>query len=174
MPVDKFLHEYCGSGAGEHLECRIRGTAVVMASMTEGVPGLLVHHVERLRVLHETLILLTVRTARVPYTRPRTRAVVTKLGEGFYRVVGTYGFMDHPDVPALLLEAKRAGLTVDVESKELTYFLGRETILALPSGQMGEIEESMFAALSRNSRPATAHFNLPPGQVIEIGTQIDL
>jgi KUP system potassium uptake protein len=145
-----------------------------MASVTDGVPALLVHHVDRLRILHETLVMLTITTARVPYTHARTRVTVTKLGAGLHRVVGTYGFMESPDVPALLLEAKRAGLEVEFDIDEVTYFLGRETILALPTGRMGEVEETIFAVLSRNSRPATAHFKLPPGQVIEIGTQIDL
>lgn len=87
-------------------------------------------------------------------------------------MLGTYGFMETPDVPALLREAKHAGH--DIEVDDVTYFLGRETMLAGPGGQMGEIEESIFAFLTRNSRPATAHFKLPPNQVIEIGTQIDL
>jgi KUP system potassium uptake protein len=180
MPVDEFRAEYCGQEAGHRegkrlqLQCRITGTGVVMTSMSDGVPPVLVHHVERLRVLHENLIILTILTARVPYTVRGKRTVVESLGGGLHRVTGTYGFMEHPDVPALLREAQRAGLDVDINLEDVTYFLGRETILALPTGRMGEIEESIFGVLSRNSRPATSHFKLPPDQVIEIGTQIDL
>ena len=177
-PLDEFLAEYCGKeedyrdGKPSRLQHRIDGTGVVMSSHSEGMPPVVMHHVERLRVLHETIILLTVLTARTPYVAPGKRTHVEHIGSGFYRVVGTYGFMDTPDVPALLLEAKSAGLDANID--DVTYFLGRETMLAGPGGAMGELEESIFAMLSRNSRPATAHFKLPPDQVIEIGTQIDL
>ncbi|MDB4944231.1 MAG: Kup system potassium uptake protein [Labilithrix sp.] len=178
-PVPEFLAEFGKMGAGgpddkHHLEYRIHGTGVVMSSVADGVPPVLVHHVERLRVVHEKVVILTIVTARVPYTHRTKRTVVEELGGGFYRVVGTYGFMETPDVPALLREAQEHGLDRSVDLDDVTYFLGRETILALPSGRMGEIEETIFAVLSRNSRPATAHFKLPPDKVIEIGTQIDL
>lgn len=177
-PVDEFLEELClldSSGsqpAKLPVDYRVPGTAIVMASHAEGIPPTLVHHTERLRVLHETLVLLTIATARVPFVPAGTRTSVVSLGGGIHRVVGTYGFMETPDVPALLEEAKQAGLDVDLENT--TYFLGRETILALPGGSMGEMEETFFAFLSRNSRAATSHFRLPPERVIEIGTQIDL
>ena len=177
-PIDEFLAEYCADDAAyrdgkpKKLQHRIHGTGVVMSSHSEGMPPVVMHHVERLGVLHETVILLTVHTARTPYVAPGKRTQVEHIGSGFYRVIGTYGFMDTPDVPALLIEAKGAGLDADID--DVTYFLGRETMLAGEQGQMGEVEESLFALLSRNSRPATTHFKLPPGQVIEIGTQIDL
>jgi KUP system potassium uptake protein len=173
-PLADFVSEYLAESAPKEtrIQTRIRGTAVVMASIADGVPAVVAHHTERLRVLHDTVVLLTIVTARVPYMAANKRVTVEKLGDGFYRMLGTYGFMDYPDVPALLRDAKEAGLDANVE--DVTYFLGRETILALPGGNMGEVEESLFALLSRNSRPATTHFRLPPGQVIEIGTQIDL
>jgi KUP system potassium uptake protein len=176
-PVDEFIAQYCTSegaltgGRGKGLVARIPGTGVVMSSHAEGIPPVVVHHVERLHVLHEKILLLTIVTARVPYIHG-TRTTLKDLGGGLHRMLGTYGFMEMPDVPALLREAKRAGHDIDLD--EVTYFLGRETMLAGPGGQMGEIEESIFAFLTRNSRPATAHFKLPPNQVIEIGTQIDL
>jgi len=165
-PIDEFLAKY-----GKDIS-RIKGTGVVMASQSEGIPPVVVHHVERLHVLNETVVLLTIVIARVPYISPSERVAVESLNGGFHRVIGTYGFMEHPDVPQLMRDAKSAGLEADIE--DVTYFLGRETILAGPGGKMGEIEESIFAILSRNSRPATAYFRLPPDQVIEIGTQIDL
>ncbi len=178
IPIDDFLAEYIGDesthreGKSNRLQARIEGTGVVMGSQSEGVPPVVLHHVQRLRVLHETDILLTIVTAKVPYIAAGQRTTCETLGGGFYRVVGTYGFMESPDVPALLREARAAGLVADID--DVTYFLGRETMLAGPGGQMGEVEETIFAILARNSRHATAHFKLPLDQVIEIGTQIDL
>jgi len=175
-PFDRFVAEAIGDDGKAHPRSqeivRIPGTAVVMASLAEGAPAALVHHVERMGVLHETLVILTIATARFPFSDPDTRAETETLGAGFHRVVATYGFMETPDVPSLLRAVAAKGLPIDTDA--VTYFLGRETILALPGGQMGEVEETIFALLQRNSRPATAHFKLPPGQVIEIGTQIDL
>jgi KUP system potassium uptake protein len=175
-PLDEFLAEYGtaagGDGKPARIQCRIAGTGIVMSSHLEGVPAVFVHHVDRLKVLHESIVILTIATARVPYVQPSKRAAVEALGGGIHRVVGTYGFMETPDVPALLREAKRVGLDASID--DVTYFLGRETMLAGPGGQMGEVEETLFGFLTRNSRPATTHFKLPPGQVIEIGTQIDL
>ncbi|MDB4938958.1 MAG: Kup system potassium uptake protein [Labilithrix sp.] len=177
-PVAEFLAEYGGddeayrSGKRGRLQCRIDGTGVIMSSHGEGVPAVVIHHVDRMRVLHEQVIILTIVTARVPFVPASKRVTLETLGGGFFRVIGTYGFMETPDVPALLRDAKRAGLEADIE--DVTYFLGRETMLAGPGGQMGEIEETIFAFLTRNSRPATIHFKLPPAKVIEIGTQIDL
>jgi KUP system potassium uptake protein len=171
-PVDEFLAEYIEGPSAERIQCRIAGTGVVMSSHAEGVPAVFVHHVERLKVLHESIVILTIATARVPYVAASKRAEVQDLGGGFHRVIGTYGFMQTPDVPALLRAAKTAGLTANID--DVTYFLGRETMLAGPGGQMGEVEESLFGFLTRNSRPATSHFKLPPNQVIEIGAQIDL
>jgi KUP system potassium uptake protein len=155
------------------LHLRIPGTGVVMAALPDGVPPVVVHLVERTNVLHEKVVLLTIVTAHVPFTDPSRRAKIVPLGDGFIRIVGTYGFMETPDVPEMLkrLEADSA---IDVSVGDATYFLGRETILALPGGRMGHTEESLFAALARNSRHAGQYFNLPPTQVIEIGVQIDL
>lgn len=154
------------------IQGRTSGAAVFMASMADGIPPILVHHVQRVRVLHERVILLTIQTLDVPYVEEGTRAKVEDLGHGLYRVWGSYGFMESPHVPRLLREAQTKGL--DVELEDITYFLGRETILALPGGRMGEVEETLFAILSRNARHAGAYFDLPPEQVVEIGVQVDL
>jgi KUP system potassium uptake protein len=161
-----------GGGEKPLLQGRTTGTAVFMASSAIGTPPILVHHVDRVRVLHEHVILLTILTKHVPFVEPGTRTKVERLSHGFIRVTGTYGFMDNPDVPKLLEEAK-AGLD-GVDLEDVTYFLGRETILALPSGKMGAVEESFFALLAKNARHAGQYFDLPPDQVVEIGVQVDL
>jgi KUP system potassium uptake protein len=177
-PLDEFLAALEGK-AGPYrlgkpltLEGRTSGTGVFMAAVTAGVPPILIHHVERVRVLPKKVVLLTIVTTQTPFVEEGKRTEVEELSQGFYRVVGRYGFMESPDVPKILDEAKGRGLDADLE--DVTYFLGRDTILALPGGRMGAIEESFFAALSRNARHAGQYFELPPDQVVEIGVQIDL
>jgi KUP system potassium uptake protein len=151
---------------------RTKGVAVVLTPVAGEVPPTLVRRVERVKSLDQTVILLTVHFAHVPVTKPEDKAKVAKLEKGLWQVDGWYGFMETPDVPVLLANAKKAGLEAPLD--DATYYLGRETILAQPGGKMGELEEGLFAFLQRNSRPASAYFKLPPEQVIEIGTQIDL
>ncbi len=158
-------------GRHEDVE-RTKGTSVVMCSVGIGVPPILAHHAERVHALPEAVVLLTLKFQHVPHVKAGERVTVENLGSGFHRVECRCGFMDTPDIPALLEEAKKNGL--DAKLEDVTYFLGRETILALPGGKMGQWEEGLFAFLQRNSRPATSYFRLPPDQVVEIGTQIDL
>ncbi len=157
----------------DKLKVRIPGSAVFMASSTTHAPPILMHFVERNHVLPETVILLTIRTGNTPDLGDRDRCEFTPLGEGFYRLVVHYGFMEHPHVPSTLADAvRRHGLTIDLD--ETTYYLGRESVLASQRGRMGRIAESLFAFLSRNAVAADRHFGIPPRQVMEIGMQIDL
>ena len=167
-PMDEFL-----AGLHERLVARIPGTAVFMASNSGRVPPILFHHAQRIRVLHDTVILLTVLTEHVPVSDEESRLEVQDLGEGFYRVIARCGFMEAPNVPEILHEA--ASLCgVPVDFSHMTYYVGRETFLASGSGKMGRWSEMLFAFLSRNAQPATRYFGIPHDQVVELGTQIDL
>jgi KUP system potassium uptake protein len=157
----------------ERLEIRTPGTAVFMDSGAAWLPPILVHHVERTRSLHENVILLNVTIARRPYVKVEERWQWTPMENGFHRLVMRYGFMEDPIVPNILVEAAhKNGLELDCN--EITYYLGRENVMALPGGFMGEFSESIFAFLHRNATPADRHFDIPHRQVIEIGTQVNL
>jgi KUP system potassium uptake protein len=152
---------------------RLPGTAVFMSSSTTHLPPILAHIVERQRSLHEQVLMLTVRTETVPEVSSDRRLSVKTLGQGVYQVIATFGFMEQPDVPALVQEAAPLlGLTVNPQ--EATYYLGRESVLATDKGEMGRFAESIFAYLQRNAVAADRHFGIPSGQVIEIGIQLDL
>jgi KUP system potassium uptake protein len=155
------------------LHMRTPGAAVFMASSTTHVPPILMHFVERIRVLPETVILLTVLTENSPSVPIEWRYELTALGDGVYRLLVRYGFMEHPNVPAVLGEAcTRHKLSLDL--RDATYYLGRDSLLATKAGRMGRISESFFAYLARNAVAADRHFGIPPRQVVEIGLQIDL
>jgi KUP system potassium uptake protein len=137
------------------------------------VPLILEHHIRRIGVLHETVVLLTVSFEHASYIPDEERLEVSELGKGFTRVVAHYGFMDEPDVPRVLREARdRFGLHGDLD--DATYYLGRETFLATAKGRLGPLREGVFGFLSRNAASATSYFAIPPDQVVELGTQIDL
>ncbi len=147
---------------------------VFMASDARGVPPMMAHKAERIKAMPQTALLVTVRFEHVPWVpTPERLAEVTDLGDGFYRVIARYGFMQQPRVPrAVLAAAARIGLKLDPH--DVTYYLGRESFVPSNAGRMGVVTESLFAMMARNAMPATTYFRLPPSQVVELGLQIDL
>jgi len=156
-----------------YLSARVPGTAVFMTSKTDMVPAALVRHVERSRSLHETVILLTVRTVGQPAVPVEDRYTVEKGKDGYYRVVMDFGFMEAPQVMPVL-EAAVKEARIPFPANEVTYYLGRENFIASSAGEMDALSESLFSFLQKNSVAADRFFGLPPKQVVELGTQMDL
>jgi KUP system potassium uptake protein len=167
-PLDTFLKD-----VEERICSRIPGTGIYMASLSDGTPPVLARYVSRIRVLHEHVVLLTIAFEHVPFVKDDERLACEHLKKGFVRVVARYGFMEAADVPQVLARAKQQ-FELPIDLKDVTYYLGRETFLATSKGKMGAVSESIFAFLARNSKSATSYFALPPEQVVELGTQIDL
>jgi len=158
--------------AGDVRHLRANGTAVYLTSSTEVVPGALHHMLEVQGPLHERVVLLTVKTADEPRTDKGRRVSVQEIAPGLFQVVARCGFMQTPEVPALLEEAGRAGLPY--RPAETRYFLGVDhVVVARPRG-MPRWQKRLFAYMSRNAHSATQHFRLPPARVTEIGEQIDI
>ncbi|MEZ4407377.1 MAG: potassium transporter Kup [Polyangiales bacterium] len=151
---------------------RVPGTAVFMTSNPEGAPPVLLHHFKHNMVLHKQVILLSMQTQHVPEVPDAERVEVSELGEGFYKVVASYGFMETPDVSEVLALCKARGLNVD--ARGASFYLGRETLLTTGRSNMARWRKALFAFLSRNARPANAFYNIPPNRVVELGTQIQL
>jgi KUP system potassium uptake protein len=151
---------------------RVPGAAVFLTSHIDGVPPLLLHHVRHVHCLHETVILATIVTPRVPRVT-EGRFEWQPMPEGLARLTIRSGYMQSPSIPQALEVAFRE-YDVPVELDDVTYFLGRETLLALSNGEMGRREEALFAFLTRNAQGATRYFGVPPERVVELGMQIDL
>ncbi len=152
---------------------RTPGTGIFMAASDDGLPPILAHHVKRTRALHKQILLVTVVTAEQPKVEKRDRLKIDALGHGFFRVHVYFGFMEQPNVPrALNLAIVRRDLDFDLD--DVTYYLARERVLAGPGGGMGVLPEKIFGFLNRNATNADRYFQIPNGQVIEVGTLVDL
>ena len=128
---------------------------------------------DTLHVVPQTVVLSD--RPRVSTRRALERAApaLRKLGEGVYRAVLEYGFMDHVHVPEdIALMSARDG--VPANPARVTYVAGRDTFAAGNAGAMGRWSEWLFALLARNARPMTERLYLPPHQVVEVGSRIDL
>jgi KUP system potassium uptake protein len=101
------------------------------------------------------------------------RLEVEHLGDGIYRAKVHYGFMEDPDIPAVLAAGEGHALP-RLDPDDTTYFLGRETIISTSRAGMAEWREKLFGLMSRNATTATAFFGIPPDRVVELGEQIEL
>lgn len=167
-PLDEFLREVL-----KHNPTRVPGTSVFMNGTASRTPPALRHNLEHNKVLHERVIFLTVKTQQVPYVAPKKRVEIEGLGSGVYRAKLYYGFMEEPNVPQALEGAAIRGVPL-VDPADVTYFLGRETIIATRRPGMALWREKLFALIARNATTATAYFGIPPQRVVELGEQIEL
>jgi KUP system potassium uptake protein len=151
---------------------RVAGTAVFMTSGADGMPNVLLHHVKHNKVLHRQVVLLSIATENVPFVLGAHSLTVRDLGEGFYRVRSRVGFMQQPNVPAIL--ARCASYALSVEMSDATYYLGRQTLLTTGKARMARWRKILFSFLAKNSRAPTEFFGLPPNRVVELGLQIEL
>jgi KUP system potassium uptake protein len=167
MPIEEFLE-----AIARNPPIRVPGTAVFMHSNITGTPPALRHNLRHNHVLHECNILLTAKTQQTPRVDPADRVQLEALGEGFWRMIVNYGFTEEPDVPTALAQLHDPTLHVDPE--EVTYFLGRETLIATKNvDHMPVWREKLFVAMQRNATNATSYFRLPTDQVIEVGAHIE-
>ena len=158
---------------------RVPGTAVFMTSDPEGAPPVLLHHLKHNKVLHEKVILLSIQGEEIPQVPEKDRVDFKELGSGFYQVIASYGFMESPDVPAVLQALSLKGDAMDlggltVKVMETTFYLGRETLLPTGSAKMARWRKRLFIVMTRNAQSASTFFNLPPNRVVEMGAQIQL
>ncbi len=167
MPLDDFL-----SDVARHALHRVRGTAVFMTLSTEGVPSTLLHHVKHSQVLHEHVVLLTIQSADVPKIEDDQRVNLQRLGQGFYRLIALYGYMETPNIPRIMKLAAKTGMPVD--PIKTSFYLGRETLLTTGTSQMRRWRKTLFALMSRNSTNPTTFFGIPPNRVVELGAQVKL
>jgi len=148
---------------------RVKGTAIFLTRQQEGIPTALLHNIKHNKVVHERVVLLSVSADETPHLTDDERTEWIELGEGVWRLVVRFGFMEDPDLPALL---ERLQGPVRLEPMATSYFLGRETLIPTKHPGMALWREHLFASMARNAAGASAFFNLPANQVIELGAQV--
>ena len=150
---------------------RVAGTAVFMSRYQAGVPTQLLHNLKHNKVVHQTVVLLTVLVEETARLADGERFHWEDLGSGVFRLTIRYGYMDDTNIPETL--SKTAG---PVKFNEMTtsYFLGRETLIPTRRPGMALWREKLFSWMMRNSSSASTFFCLPANQVIELGAQIEL
>ena len=149
---------------------RVAGTAAYLFKDAGAIPPALMVNLKHNRVLHEQVLLISIDSDDVPSIAPTDRVVATKVGPGIWKVIVRFGFMDVPNLP----EALRHMTAPVVDVDEITYFLGRETVVATDNDLMDPLRERIFVFQNRTAASAARFFNLPSRSVFEVGTTIDL
>jgi KUP system potassium uptake protein len=166
LPMEIFIKSAAPSAA------RVPGTAVFMTSSASGVPHALLHNLKLNKVLHERVVLLTVRIDDVPYVPEVKRLETTDYSAGFFRVLLRYGFMEEINVPAALAQLKDIG--PQCKMMDTSFFLARQTLLPSSRPGMAIWREKLFAWMLRNAESAMEFFKLPTNRVVELGSQVEI
>ena len=166
MPIEIFTKSAANSAA------RVPGTAIFMASSSAGVPSALLHNIKHNKVIHDRVVILTVNINDVPTVGGDKRCEVKDLGNGFYRLILHFGFMQETNVPEALKEVKGCGMEFDMMTT--SFFLSRQTLLPSKKPEMMVWREKLFAWLLRNAATAMEFFKLPTNRVVELGSQMEI
>ena len=166
LPLDLFLER------ADKLSQRIAGTAVFLSARPDVVPNALLHSLKHYKVLHERVVICSVNVADTPYVAKAKRITVDKLGKGFFSARISYGFFETPDIPESLALARSQGLALEPDST--TYFLGRETLVPGDKPSMKRWRVTLYMWLASNALSPTRFYHLPPGRVVELGTQVTI
>jgi len=166
LPIEVFIKSAATSAT------RVPGTAVFMTTSMTGVPHALLHNLKHNKVLHERVMLLTVRIEDVPFVIGDRRVETKDHGAGFFRIILRYGFMEEIDVPAALSRVKQCG--PQFKMMDTSFFLARQTLIASSRPGMAIWREKLFAWMLRNAESAMEFFKLPTNRVVELGSQVEI
>jgi KUP system potassium uptake protein len=165
LPIERFI-----GSISTHPQVRVPGMAVYLFPDPGATPPALLANLRHNHVLHEAVALVSVQTARAPRVNKARRSTLHPLGDGFYQIVLTFGFMENPDVPYALKHIVDPDFGLVPE--ETTYFLGRESVVNNSKGEAESLRTGLFAFMHRNASSAVQYFGLDPGRVVEFGSQV--
>jgi len=167
LPLSVFI-----KSAGQSVH-RVRGTSVFLSGAPDTVPAALLHNLKHNQVLHGRVLILHVKVEEVPHVPPEKRVEIHEAGQGFYRVILHYGFMQEVDIPRDLAAIKTCGEPFNMMST--SFFLGRQKLIASKKVQgMALWREKLFAWMLQSSESAMEFFKLPTNRVVELGSQLQI
>jgi KUP system potassium uptake protein len=149
---------------------RAPGTAIFLTSDATIAPVALMHNLKHNKVLHEKNIILTVETVETPRVSDENRVRIEPLNDDFKKVIVTYGFMESPNLPKALALCRKLGLKFDIMAT--SFFLGRRSVVPSSQSGMPLWQDKLFIFLMKNAANPTDFYKIPPGRVVELGTQV--
>jgi KUP system potassium uptake protein len=151
---------------------RVPGTAIFMTGNADVVPGALLHNLKHNKVLHERVVIMTVRTRDIPRVPEEERLEIRHLDANFHAITVEYGFLDQPNIPRALAQCRLQQFHFNL--METSFFVGREKIIPARRGGLPHWRKRLFVLMSNNMLDATEFFRIPPNRVVELGGQVEL
>ncbi|NTU68399.1 MAG: potassium transporter Kup [Chlorobiaceae bacterium] len=151
---------------------RVNGQAIYLTANPDIVPIALLHNMRHNKVLHSEVGLLHFSTERVPRVPNSRKVEVTAVGDGMYKIIARYGYMEYPNIRQVLALANQQGM--NFKANAISFFLNREKIVVVMKTRMSVWRKKLFGLMARNALSASSYYDLPSGQVIEIGVQVQI
>ena len=151
---------------------RVPGTAIFLTTTPDSAPAALLHHLKHSKVLHEKNVVMRIKSATVPRVPIEEQLEVEQVSPSMVRITATVGYMQTPDVPRMLLAARRFGLTFDI--MQTSFFMSRFNLKSVSHNPLGAWQNSLFIALTRTANDATDFLRIPPGRVVWLGGQLTI
>jgi KUP system potassium uptake protein len=167
VPIDVLMYDIA-----TYKLVRTPRTGFFLTLSPQGTPVVLLHLLKHMEALPEKVIILSMVSSDTPYVPRQQRLAITDKGYGFFRIVATYGFMETPNIPEIVDLINERGLDVDIFS--VSFYLGRESLLTTGPSKMAGWRKALFGFLSRNAWNVATFYNIPPGRVVELGSQVEL
>ena len=127
--------------------------------------------VTQTRALPEKLVILSILTTDTPHVEDADRVEVRGMGHGMYRVTAHLGFMETPDVPQVLAQARRMGADIDLD--QVTRYLGRITLVPGRGRSLSRWRRFLFTFMLRNAVSGSTYMSIPQASMLEIGVQME-
>ncbi len=166
IPKEKFVDKIAAENP-----VRIPGTGVFLSTFYKEVPPMLLHYANQTGAVHDEVVILSVLTDDVPAVEPSRWLETDGLGHGVYRVIAHYGFMETPDVPHILVQARSRGVKINLDN--ITYYMGRISLVPARKRTLPKWRRFLFTFMLRNAVSGATYLNIPPANVIEIGVQME-
>ncbi|MBB4188825.1 KUP system potassium uptake protein [Sinorhizobium terangae] len=168
VPLDRFIAAV--ERKSEHAPVVVPGTAIFLTASPDTTPAVLLHNLKHNHVLHEHNVILTIKTAKVPYIPETDRHTLTKLTDRFSKLELRFGFMDDPNVSRALAHCRKEGFKFEIMTT--SFYLGRRKLVSDPQSGMPKWQDKLFIAMAEAAIDPTDYFHLPANRVVEIGEQV--
>jgi KUP system potassium uptake protein len=134
-------------------------------------------NVEHNQILHENVLILSLETRPVPHVPATKRIVVDDLGyrdDRITHVTARFGYMDEPNVPALLPLIRKADTECRIDDDKLSYFLSTIDLHPGDTPGMNRWRKRLFLATAQITADAAEYFHLPRERTVIIGSRLEL
>ena len=168
IPLNQFITMV--ERKSEHAPVDVPGTAIFLTATPETTPAVLLHNIKHNHVLHRHNVILTIRTAKVPYVPEKERYTITKLSDRFSLLELRFGFMDDQNVSKALARCRKEGFKFDIMSTSI--YLGRRKLIADSQSGLPQWQDRLFIAMADSAIDPTEYFHLPANRVVELGEQV--